>query len=110
QTAEQRERRLRALANEAGRELLGHADLDRVAARFLAAAQSRLGGGAVALLVPDETGDLGACAVRGDAFARVARIVLPAHGPLAAMLAGLGRPASCAELECLAETRPELGP
>ena len=66
---------MRELAFELGRELHGTLDLDQVAARFLLAAQARLGSGMVALLAPEGgSGSLTPLAVRGDGFERVAGI------------------------------------
>src|SRR5262249_55579638 len=82
---------------------------DQVAARFLLAAQARLGAGMVALLVPDAvTGSLTALAVRGDGFERVSGIAVALSGEMMSLLSGLARPVLRRDLERFPELAAEV--
>jgi DNA-binding response OmpR family regulator len=110
----QREQRLRELAFGAGRDLARVIDTDELADRILALAHRPAGGGAIALLAPDlETGSEGGYAVqahRGEVGTRCREARIAAAGELAALLGGLGRPVTRAELERFPELRAELAP
>ena len=104
-----REQRMRELAFELGRELHGSLDIDQVAARFLLAAQARIGSGMVALLAPDGiTGSLAPLAVRGDGFDRVSGIAVARSGEMMSLLSGLARPVLRRDLERFPELAAEI--
>jgi len=104
-----REQRMRELAFELGRELHGSLDIDQVAARFLLAAQARIGSGMVALLVPEGgSGSLAALAVRGDGFERVSGIEVARGGEMMCLLEGLARPVLRRDLERFPELAAEI--
>ncbi len=108
-----RESRLRELAVAAGRELHRTLDPDELQSLLLRQAQQQLGCEAVMLLLPEYTGEerrFVAAAGRGAAAEVFSRASFPATGELAALLSGLGRPVSRAELERFAELREELAP
>jgi DNA-binding response OmpR family regulator len=106
-----REQRLRELAFDLGRELHCTLDLDELAARFLIAAQARLGSGMVALLGTDGAGGaLVPLAVRGDGLARVTGIELRHGGEMETLLEGLARPVLRRDLERFGELAPDLPP
>lgn len=106
-----REQRMREMAFDLGRELHGTLDLDQVAARFLLAAQARLGSGMVALLAPEGgSGSLTPLAVRGDGFERVAGIEVSRGGEMISLLEGLARPVLCRDLERFPELDAEIPP
>jgi DNA-binding response OmpR family regulator len=106
-----REQRMRELAFELGRELHGSLDIDQVAARFLLAAQSRLGTGMVALLAPEGgSGSLTPLAVRGDGFERLSGIEVARGGELMSLLEGLARPVLRRDLDRFPELAAEIQP
>jgi len=106
-----REQRMRELAYELGRELNSTLDLDQVAARFLLAAQSRLGSGMVALLAPEgAAGAFAPLATRGDGFERLAGIEVKRGGEMETLLRGLARPVLCRDLERFPELATEVSP
>ena len=106
-----REQWLRELATGPGRDLLRSLELDSAASRLLLAVQSRAGGGAAVLLLPDAAGErLVPWALRGDRQQRVAGLEFPRSGEIASLMLGLRRPAMVAELERLADARDELAP
>jgi AmiR/NasT family two-component response regulator len=106
-----REQRMRELAFELGRELHGSLDIDQVAARFLLAAQSRLGTGMVALLAPEGgSGSLAPLAVRGDGFERLSGIEVARGGELMRLLEGLARPVLRRDLDRFPELAAEIQP
>jgi DNA-binding response OmpR family regulator len=105
-----REQRMRELAYELGRELNSTLDLDQVAARFLLAAQSRLGSGMVALLAPGSECSLVPLAVRGDGFERLDGIDVRHGGELEGLLCGLARPVLRRDLERFPELEAEVRP
>jgi DNA-binding response OmpR family regulator len=106
-----REQRMRELAFELGRELHGSLDVDKVAARFLLAAQSRLGTGMVALMAPEgASGSLAPLAVRGDGFERLSGIEVARGGELMSLLEGLARPVLRRDLERFPELAAEIQP
>lgn len=103
-----REQKMRELAFDLGRELHGSLDIDQVAARFLLAAQARLGSVMVALLVPDAaSGTLTPLAVRGDGFDRLSGIEVARGGELMCLLEGLARPVLRRDLERFPELAAE---
>ena len=104
-----REQRMREMAFELGRELHGTLDLDQAAARFLFAAQTRLGSGMVTLLAQERPlGSLIPLAVRGDGFERVGGIEVARDGELMALLEGLARPVLRRDLERFPELAAEM--
>ena len=106
-----REQRMRELAFELGRELHGSLDMDKVAARFLLAAQSRLGTSMVALMAPEGAkGPLAPLAVRGDGFERLNGIEVARGGELMSLLEGLARPVLRRDLERFPELAAEIEP
>jgi len=108
----QREQRLRDVTLGAGRQLLDALDTTRLARRLLALAHGQLGAGTLALLAPQGKGDgaLVCVAATGEGFERAIGVQLHSGGPLALLLAGLGRPVRRQELESFPEVMAELAP
>jgi len=106
-----REHGLRELALGLGRELLLMTDWDALAERLLLALQSHVDVGAAGLWTRDRSGAvLELAASRGESRERLAGLEPRLDGELLRVLSGLGRPASCAELERVPEVRAELAP
>lgn len=108
-----REGRLRELAITAGRDLHRTLDPEELHGLLLRQAQAQLGCEAVMLLMPEDVAEARrfvAARGRGAAAEAFSRVSFSAHGELAALLSGLGRPVSRTELERFPELREELAP
>lgn len=106
----QREQRLRSASRDAAHGLRRSLDEHELARGVLASARRLLGSASVAIRQVEADGTmsaLAACGERGDGFATA---TLRADGELAAIVAGLGRAVTRAELERFAELAGEREP
>ena len=106
-----REHGLRELALGLGRELLLMSDGDALGERLLLAVHTHTGAHVAGLWMRDRSGSaLEGAAFRGEGRERFAGLEPRLDGELLRVLAGLGRMASCAELERIPEVKPEIAP
>ena len=105
-----REQRLRHVSNEVSHGLRRSLDEHELARGVLLSARRLLGAGSVVLRQAEADGALTALAGSGARWPELAGLPLRADGELGAIVAGLGRPVTRAELERFAELAPERGP